>query len=174
MGHQLYLFEKYLPQSDPARRYDELKKYVSDRLEVSFNNIAIIGSAKTGYSFNPTKNFSLFSESSDIDLALVSSRHFTLFWNAYLESFRQRGLPSYKSVASSIFRKFVTLSENPLPDHPEFVAWQKLVGPFKKDLQTSFGIPHRVNYRIYDSWEVVEAYHIDGIEILKNQLSKAK
>lgn len=172
MGHKLYLFEKHFPQKDPASRYDELKKYIADKLALSFNNVAIIGSAKTGYSFNPTKNFSLFSEESDIDLALVSSSHFTRFWNAYLEAHRKKPLPDYKSVTSSIFRKFVTVPDKALPDHPEFVAWQKLVGPFKKDFQTSFGIPNDINYRIYDSWEVVEAYHTDGIEVLKKQISK--
>jgi len=173
MGHKLYLFETHFQVKDPASRYDELKKYVADRLALSFNNVAIIGSAKTGYSFNPTNNFSLFSSKSDIDLVLVSSGHFNRFWNAYLESNRKKSLLNFRSVASSVFQKFVTLSENPLPHHPEFVAWQKLVGPFKKDFQTAFGISNDINYRIYDSWEVVEAYHTDGIEVLKKQISKS-
>lgn len=170
MGHRLWLFEKHMKLSNAAQRYDHLKGYVCERLELNFNNVGIIGSAKTGFSFNPKNDFSLFSDESDLDFALVSPRHFHQFWDAYLDVARTRHLPDYDWIAKSVFRRFVTISEAKPLDHPHFEAWQKLVGPFKKDIETSFGIVNAIQYRIYDSWEAVEAYHVDGIRKLRKLL----
>lgn len=172
MGHRLWLFEEKIKTVNPAVRHDELKGFISDSLSINFNNIAIVGTAKTGHSFNPTKGFRLFSDESDIDLVLVSPKYFHQFWDAYTEIQTVRSLPNYKEVASSIFRKFVTIPEENLPDHHIFNEWEKLAGPFKRDIQTKFGIINEIKYRIYDSWEAVETYHITGIRVLKKQLSK--
>jgi len=171
MGHNLWLFEKRMKLPNAPRRYDELKGYVSQKLGLSFNNVAIIGSAKTDFSFNPSNDFSLFSDSSDIDFALVSTRHFYRFWDAYTEVARKNYLPNYNRITGSIFRKFVEISERHPIHHPHFEEWHKQVGSFKKDIQTGFGIIHDINYRIYDSWEAVETYHTDGINELKKKLS---
>ena len=51
-----------------------------------------------------------------------------------------------------------------------FDVWSRKVEPLKKDIQTIFGIPNEITYRIYDSWESVERYHIAGLSSLKDGL----
>lgn len=57
-----------------AKDYDEFKLYMSKKLEIHVNNIAIVGSAKMGFSLSPDKNYRTFNDESDIDLVLVSDR----------------------------------------------------------------------------------------------------
>ena len=52
-----------------------------------------------------------------------------------------------------------------------FKEWISRIDKFNKDYQTIFGIKHEINYRIYESWEAVELYHIKGIQELKEKLT---
>ncbi|MNR23090.1 hypothetical protein D3C85_1400880 [compost metagenome] len=137
-----------------------------------FNNVAIVGSAKTGISFNPSKNYRLFNEKSDFDIIIVSPKHFNILWNAYVDMFyRGIPMPEYNEVAKFIFKKFISLKD-PTQKHPDIVNWLKTVEPLVKDLQLFFGVEQQINYRIYDSWESVENYHYFGINALKNKVQK--
>lgn len=67
----------------------ELKKQIADFFDVSFHDIFLVGSAKTGFSIAPTKTFTYFGDTSDIDIAIVSPILFNKVWesaHAYRES----------------------------------------------------------------------------------------
>lgn len=169
-GNNIWYFSEYLKRENYSETYDEFKKFVSRSLEVSFNNICIVGSGKLGYSLAPDKDFSDFDEDeSDIDLVIVSRLYYNKFWNAYLDLFEEKVNFGYKYVSSSIFRKFISVKE-PEPIHPFLKEWISKIEKFNKDYQTIFGIKHQINYRIYDSWESVERYHKKGIQEIKEQL----
>ncbi|MBU2920509.1 hypothetical protein KO504_04085 [Winogradskyella psychrotolerans] len=166
-GNQIWYFRDYLKVENPSETYDEFKKFVSKSLGVSFNNVCIVGSGKLGYSLSPEKNFSDFNEDeSDIDLVIVSRKYYYQFWNAYLDLFEDKVNIGYKYITSTIFRRFISIKE-PKPIHPFFKEWISRIEKFNKDYQLLFGIKHDINYRIYDSWESVERYHIKGIQEIK-------
>lgn len=168
LGQQVWYFSDYINDSNPSKKYDDLKYFISDKLDIHFNNIAIVGSAKTGISFNPAKKFKFFNSESDFDIVLVSPKHFDKLWNAYLEMFyKQVVIPEYDSVSKSVFKKFISLKE-PTQKHKDIKDWLKLVEPLVKDLQLFFGVERDINYRIYSSWESVENYHYFGINQFKN------
>lgn len=169
-GNNIWYFSEYLNKQNPSETYDEFKKFVSRSLQVSFNNICIVGSGKLGYSLAPDKNFSDFNDNeSDIDLVIVSRSYFNKFWDAYLDLFEDKVNFGYKYVSSSVFRKFISVKE-PEPIHPFFKEWISKIEKFNKDYQILFDIKHQINYRIYDSWESVERYHKKGIQEIKEQL----
>ena len=171
LGQHVWLFSEHLKVSNPSKTYDDLKYYISKNLDIHFNNIAITGSAKTGISFSPGKHLRAFSEKSDLDIILVSQRHYNKFWKAYLEMFyKGKTFAEYKQVSTSIFKGFISLKE-PTEKHKDIIDWVKTVNPFMKDLQLFFGIERDINYRIYESWEAVEAYHFFGIQQLKNYIA---
>jgi len=116
LGHDIWYFREYLKRTDHASQYDRMKNLMSDRLNIHPNNIAIVGSAKLGFSITPTeeKCFSPFSDKSDLDIAIVSSEIFRSSWTAFLDLSEKGYLPGYKSVTSNIFRRFVSLKK---PDH---------------------------------------------------------
>lgn len=172
LGQKVWYFSNYFGDENHSIKYDELKYFISEKLDVHFNNVAIVGSAKTGISFNPSKKYKLFDENSDFDIIIVSPKHFNKLWTAYIEMF-YRGIPmsEYGEVSKFIFKKFISL-KNPTQKHPEIINWLKTVEPLVKDLQLFFGVEQQINYRIYDSWESVENYHYFGIQILKNTVLK--
>lgn len=171
LGQDVWYFKQKAPDSY-LKTYDEFKHFVADSLEIHFNNISIVGSAKTGISLSPDNDFKLFDDESDLDLVLVSPKLFYQFWDAYLDLFREKKSFGYKFVASNIFRRFVSIKK-PDPNHPTFKSWIERVEKFNKDYQVLFNIECDINYRIYDSWESVEKYHFKGIEELKDTIANA-
>ena len=63
--------------------YDRFKMFISNKLGVHYNDIAVAGSAKLGFSLNPKKNFRAFNDESDIDIIVISQKYFYLFWDSY-------------------------------------------------------------------------------------------
>lgn len=149
--------------------YDEFKRFLSKKLNVHFNNIAIIGSAKTAFSLSPNKNFKEFDpDSSDLDIVIVSDEYFNKFWNTYKEISINNPINKYQSLTSSIFRKFISIKEQDKHYNNDIlIDWQKKITSFKTNLQLIYNIYTPVNYRIYSNWEAVKSYHIKGIADLK-------
>lgn len=175
-GNNVWYFTDFLKAEEPSIAYDKFKKFVSQSLDVNFNNISIVGSSKIGFSMNPEKGFRDFCSEhddpkmiSDIDLIIVSNKFFHKFWEAYLELFNEKVNFGYAYVTSTIFRKFVSI-KNPKPINPFFREWIAKMDQFNKDYQIIFGIKHEINYRIYESWEAVELYHLKGIQELKEKI----
>jgi hypothetical protein len=57
------------------------KTELGTRLAIDPRAIAVVGSASLGFSLNPAKSFKSFGDGSDIDVAVVSYRHFELAWD---------------------------------------------------------------------------------------------
>lgn len=64
IGQEVWYFDKTMEGS--SSNYDDFKKFISLKLEIPFNNISVVGTAKTRYSFSPTKKFKEFDETSQI------------------------------------------------------------------------------------------------------------
>jgi len=173
LGHDVWYFREYLNITSHAIVYDDLKIFMSEMLDVHVNNIAIVGSAKLGYSITPSKEklFKPFSSNSDIDIVIVSPEIFRQSWSAFIELKNKGYIHQYQKITSNIFQRFVMLKQ---PNHKSdfFRHWNGKIEPCKKDLQTVFSMSHDINYRIYESWEAVEFYHCNGIEKLKNEFEE--
>jgi len=61
--------------------YVRWKLKLSEKIDVDGRAINLIGSASAGFSLSPEKNYRAFNEESDIDIAIVSARHFELAWH---------------------------------------------------------------------------------------------
>ncbi|HHT03588.1 MAG TPA: hypothetical protein GX005_04610 [Bacteroidales bacterium] len=166
LGQDVWYFEKVSQES--SKVYDDFKRFISRKLNVPFNNISIVGSAKTKYSFSPNKNFSEFHEKSDFDLIIVSSKIFNSLWQAYRNIASSAHLNGYGHIASNIFNNFISIKEDD-PNYGNKIIedWQKTILEFKAELQLTFEITHEINYRIYSDWESVEDYHLKGLRKLK-------
>ena len=169
LGHKIWYFEHRLGEVEHAESYDEFKIYMSQKLDLHVNNIAIVGSAKLGFSLAPQKNFKKFQENSDIDLVIVSSSLYRQVWTSFINLSQKYHLKNYNRITSDIFRRFVSIKEPDLRNG-FFKSWSKKMDPCKKDLQIIFNIPHDINYRIYESWEDVERYHLNGLSAIKEKL----
>lgn len=169
-GQEVYYFKNI--HCEYLLFYDEFKRFLSKKLGVHFNNIAIIGSAKTEFSLSPLKDFKVFNpDTSDLDIIIVSDEHFHKFWNTYGEISKNYHIDNYKGLTSNIFRKFISMKDNDRNyNNPTLIEWQKKINNFKTELQVIYKIFTPINYRIYSNWEAVQAYHIKGIIDLKSKL----
>ncbi|MCD8177669.1 MAG: hypothetical protein LUE98_09655, partial [Tannerellaceae bacterium] len=48
--------------------------------------------------------------------------------------------------------------------------WNHIIDDINKEIQELRLIYHSINYRVYRSWEDLEAYHISGLKKLKQQI----
>lgn len=171
LGQEVWYFQNN--GSDFSSDYDQFKKFISRKLKIPFNNISIAGSAKTRYSFSPSKNFAEFHDKSDFDLIIVSRRLFYDIWGAYRQISNNQHLHGYDYKCGNVFHGFVSLRDDDKTYGNETLEnWQKSILSFKTELQLKFNIQHEINYRIYSDWESVEAYHLKGITKLKNALNE--
>lgn len=171
LGQEVWYFKNN--GDDFSSDYDAFKKFISRKLNIPFNNISIVGSAKTRYSFSPTKNLSEFHDNSDFDLIIVSRRLFYDIWSAYREVSKGQYLQSYGQKCGIIFGGFISIfDDDKTYGNQTLENWQKKVLSFKAELQLTFNIQHDINYRIYSDWESVEEYHLKGITKLKNIINE--
>ncbi|HGL5836884.1 TPA: hypothetical protein ACKP06_000747 [Serratia marcescens] len=173
LGHDVWYFREKLKLENFAHRYDDFKILMSQKLDVHINNIAIVGSAKLGFSITPTdeKMFRRFSEDSDIDIVVVSREIFRNSWAAFLDIHSKKHLAGHATIAKNIFRHFVSLKQVDATND-FFRTWTGKMEPCQKELQIVYSIPNEINYRIYESWEDVERYHIKGLERLKKMIQE--
>src|SRR5262245_8261252 len=70
---------------DKAHDCSDWKIKLAEKIQVDPCAIFLIGTACTGISLNPNKNYKAFDKTSDIDVAVVSSYHFEVGWRALRE-----------------------------------------------------------------------------------------
>lgn len=164
MGSSVWCF-KQIFREESYDKYDNFRRYIAKKLGVHFPDIAIVGSAKTGFSMNPSKNFKEFDNKSDIDIVVVSSQLYYDFWDEYLKEYNSiTGIRngSYKYITSCIFKKFIIMDgfDN---SNDYYAKWQKKTKGFEKDLQLMFKINNDIHYRIFESWDAVKMYYCKGL-----------
>ena len=148
-------------------QYDKFKKYVAKKLDVHYNNIGIAGSAKLGFSINPSKKYKLFNDNSDLDIIVVSQKLFSEFWEQYLKDSYNPTTKINKigKVSFCVFRKYMTLDS--FRKNEYYNNWLRKTGGFEKDIQLRFQIGNEIHYRIFESWDSVKMYYMSSINALK-------
>ena|SRR5690242_20226378 len=56
--------------------YEQITQYISDKFKINKNNIVLIGSAKTGFAIDPINYGRRFTETSDLDFAIINEKSF--------------------------------------------------------------------------------------------------
>lgn len=168
-----WYFETKLGENkeDAIRKSDDFKSVVSQTLEISFNNIAIVGSSKTGCSLTPPKKdqnklFKCFNDESDIDIAIVSERLFQKYWDLFRQSYSEVNKRYYKYISRGIYRGYISEDDLSTIDGCR-KEWNEKAAASKKVLRNELYIQPKITYRLYRSWEDFEEYHIQSINEIK-------
>ena len=147
------------------------KRVLAQKIEVDPACITIVGSAATGSSLNPSKNFKSFDETSDIDVAVVSPYHFSVGWR-YLRMNGLRRLRVDKKTRNA-WDQHVNL----------YIYWgtlatDKLLGVLPFGLQWINATSHMaqiaptlgraINLRIYTDYDSLRAYQVQGVRNLRD------
>lgn len=169
---------KKLNGDDFINEIDHFREIVSSGLQVNFHSVKIVGSAKIGYSLSPDhvlRPFELSLEeekSSDIDIAIVSSKMFDYLWEMIRHSkeiYNPINNAHFIDTTKSIYNGYI--KEGILYKLKNIKSWWKeKVKPVTEALQYEMAIEHHISYRIYRSWEDIEAYQVRSIHISKKKL----
>jgi hypothetical protein len=182
LGNDVWYFKNVIEPipEDPSGYYDEFKRYISSSLDIHLNNICIVGSAKTGFSFK-TKEFNGFRleddgevKASDIDIAVICDKRFKKFWNILLEMHQSgRYIKDYNNVCSGLFRRFVRTDVIP-ETYTYAKEWNEITDSMTKDFQVRFGIFHKTSIRLYESWDGLKNYQLGSIKRIQKELLKGE
>jgi hypothetical protein len=160
--------------ANSAKVYDEIKVFFSGKLKIPATDVAIVGSAKLGFSLSPFKDYKVFDEEdSDVDVILVSPRKFNEFWDELLALYYGRGSFVGEDHFLDVFRKFVTLERNVDFPSARLRDWHQTMDGLKRDFFARFSIGNKIKYRVYESWDAANSYHASGIAKLRRKLKSS-
>ncbi|MGL2993513.1 hypothetical protein [Flavobacterium sp. TSSA_36] len=150
--------------------YENLTQYLSDKLNISKNQIKLIGSAKTGFSISPNPDFGkVFSEKSDLDFAIIDEKLFTesvneyKFWKKnfdegkYPEQLQNKyWLDNFENLKHQSKRGFIDTYK--IPNYTDFKTTQGLNNSLSlivANLETFHNIKVKnASARIYKDWNI--------------------
>jgi predicted nucleotidyltransferase len=161
------IFENDRPQ------FINWKRTLAEKIEVDSACIMIVGSAATGTSLNPSKNFRPFDEKSDVDVAVVSPYHFTVGWRYLrMNSARRLRVDARTRIAwDEHVNRYIywgTLATDRLLGVLPFgLQWLNAITDIAQHPPT---LGRSVNLRIYADYDSLRAYQIQGVRTLRNSI----
>lgn len=175
-----WYFSEYLhiPDNEIIDKIDLFKEIFSSIFDISFHSVQIVGSAKVGYSLSEKKILKPFheetadSESSDIDVAIVSERLFSKIWDQLrdIKDVYLNGL-YYKNLSKSIYKGFI--NEKDLLRFEEMKKlWSGIIDSSNIKLQDELSFVHPISYRIYRYWDDLEDYQVYSISKASKKLKE--
>ncbi len=157
--------------------YSELKSIIADHFSIHPNEVLIVGSGKLGFSLseNTTKGkfrYRHFSESSDIDVAIISQSLFDEIWKLLYDYTEDKGYWSKQQEFTSYhFQGW--MRPDMLPITPRFDFTQTKWWDFFNELTSSqkFG-DYKIRGGLYRDWHFLEKYQLKSIRQCKIELNK--
>lgn len=149
------------------------KTLLARGLDVDPHDIVLTGSAAIGFSLNPYKHFSAFSNESDIDCGVISPYHFDLAWR-HLRQLR----PSWLSLPSASRRAIerhrtnyvftgTIATDSILPILPFGAIWQGALETMAGQIPTE---GRDVKLRIYKDYDALRQYQAFNIGNLRAKI----
>ncbi|MBN1365886.1 MAG: hypothetical protein JW976_13845 [Syntrophaceae bacterium] len=145
----------------------ELKESLSSYFDVHIKNIEIVGSAKLGVSLSEERFGKVYSQTSDIDLTIVSSELFDRAWHELLKLDYQYYKLSEKERKylndsyETIHRGFI--SPDRLPPKTDFYKmWWKLFNVLSSEDKYE---NRKIRGRLFKNWWFLEKYYT--IQLIK-------
>lgn len=157
---------------DSESNYTKLRQRLSTVLEVPLRDLAIVGSGRIGFSLDPNQFGRPFSDTSDLDVVVVSA---SLFDSAWLEFI----LPKYHDY------NLTQQEQKRLREHRKFIYWgnirpdwipagtrigRKWLEAFRGLAEYSEFAGREVNGWLFRSWWHVHLYYSQSLKKLANQL----
>lgn len=167
-----YIFESsdYL---NTQGTYHDFKCVIADTMDISPNNVALVGSSKFGFSMNPSKKEILknFHKKSDIDVVIACNQTFEKIWKSLRLSYYRDQNHVRDSHSWELFSKFLVVNDKIEYRCDSMKTTVEIIDNMKKEVSRVCRIKNTLKYRIYGSWDDVEDYHEFGVRILQRHLS---
>jgi hypothetical protein len=147
--------------------YADLKMQVASAVDINPNNVAVVGSAKYGFSMSPLKGYRPFDvQSSDIDIVIVAGDLFETVWREMREAIYNDYTQLKQHHAYEIIMRFIVLKSSSRYHTTYLRQTARAIEALTKSLNMSTRLDIPFKYRVYASWKDVEMYHVKGINSL--------
>jgi predicted nucleotidyltransferase len=149
------------------------KEILADKIGVDSCAITITGSAATGFSLSPHKNFRAFDDESDVDIAVVSHHYFDISWH-YLRSLGALRYQLTKVQQDSILdhaRRLIYWGTIATDKMLEILPFGRTWIEALTEMAAVAPTEHRgINARIYNDFESLRAYHTNNLNRIRNDV----
>ena len=144
-------------------QYFNLKETICTKYNINFTDVLMVGSAKLGFSIKPTRQWGVFSDDSDIDIAIVNRDLFESFW-ADLYEYSKSGAfwPEFHNFRKYFFRGWIRPDKFP-PSHmfSRSLDWWEF---FNETGRSRKFTNYPIRAGLYYNWDFLEAYQCLCIE----------
>lgn len=159
----------YFPSRNKSE-YEDFKDAISKVFGASPGDVAIVGSAKYGFSLAPDNEFRPFDISnSDIDVVVVSPQLFNSTWNHLRQSYYGGDLGVKGAYEGGIFCRYVMVGTDTLLEGRRLRNMALILDKARKVATSSLAIEQVLKVRIYGSWTDAKAYHIWSADQLREK-----
>lgn len=146
-----------------------LKAEVADHFDVHPTEVLLVGSAKLGFSIAYNKRYQPFGDSSDIDLALVSTKLFDKIWElVFLYWSEGNYWDREDDFKRYLFRGWIRPDK--LPPSSKFNIGKEWWEFFRNLTSTGKYGPYKITGGLYRSWVFFESYQSICVKQCKQTL----
>lgn len=143
----------------------ETKIRIGKMLGVDSCAIVFVGSSSTGFSLNPSKNFKVYDDSSDIDIAIISNYHFNIAWHCIRNIDKNVQMPAVRAAIDDHRQRLVfwgtIATDKILGILPFGKEWTKAMEELKRN---PIFEDRKINFRLYQDHDSLRAYHRYNLE----------
>ncbi|MCA6381326.1 MAG: hypothetical protein IM574_12435 [Cytophagales bacterium] len=176
-----YIASKWIIEKVPFIFADNLKLYIqwketlAAKIGVDSKAIVLTGSSSVGFSLNPDNNLSAFTETSDIDVAIISQHYFDISWhflrnigtNRY--SYSRKEITAIDDHRNRLIYWGTIATDKIIQILPFGQKWITALNEMAKEEPTKDRI---INIRIYKDFEALRAYHLNNLRLIKDKIIK--
>lgn len=162
-----YIFDKNL------NAYSKWRHLLAKGLNIDACDIIIIGSASTGFSLSPYKNYKWFDLNSDVDVAIISQYYFDISWQflrglgSERYSFTNTEQDSVKEHTNRLIYWGTVAADRLLPRLPFGTQWMEVLEKMSRESPVD---GRKINVRLYKDFTALRAYQTDSITKLRNDI----
>jgi hypothetical protein len=154
--------------------YGMFRRELSEKLRVHPSDITLVGSARLGFSMNPSKLLAPFNEASDLDVVVVSSLIFDEAWCNLLalETSAKSGDAEekrlFRKTRESFFDGYLRPDRVPVASWLSKEWFPKLAGPYKSQTAKR----HATSAWLFKSWWHAEQFYANNIATIQRDIKK--
>ncbi len=154
-------------------QYFDLRSEVAEKYEVHPNEVLVVGSAKLGFSIAPGKRYRQFTDTSDIDVVIVSARLFDQIWKAVHHYWEQGGYWERSAQFKAyLFKGWIRPDKLPPARSFELANdWWEFFNFLSSNGKYSV---YKIAGALYREWYFLEAYQGRGVSACADELKVEK
>lgn len=158
----------------PDASYHKFRRDIARLLGINQNEVMLVGSSKFGFSMSPKKAWRAFdSKRSDLDCAIVSESLFRETVDAIRRAYFEGYSHLHQDHSGQVFAGHIVLSGSKTYKSRYLRDAALKLAELQRVALHSLRFEPDVKYRVYESFRVAEAYHIEGVKVLQSQEAAA-